>query len=74
MTGGQREILNVDIDVHVSVQIYFFCFFLMKDMMSTSSLKVKLLQIDVEIDDCCKKNLKGSIFMNLYSFNLYQNT
>lgn len=55
MTGGQREILNVDIDVHVSVQIYFFGFFLMKDMMSTSSLKVKLLQIDVEIDDCCKK-------------------
>lgn len=74
MTGGQREILNVDIDVHVSVQIYCFGFFLMKDMMSTSSLKVKLLQIDVEIDDCCKKKLKGSIFMNLYSFNLYQNT
>lgn len=41
-------------------------------MMSTRSLKVKLLQIDVEIDDCCKKKkLKGSIFMNLYPFHLY---
>lgn len=43
MTGGQGEILNVDIDVHVSVQIYFYGVFLMKDMMSTSSLKVELL-------------------------------
>lgn len=38
--GGRGKILNVDIDVYVSVQIYFYGFFLKKGMMSISSLKV----------------------------------
>lgn len=41
----------------------------MKDMMSTSSLKVKLLQIDVEIDDCCKKKIKKQYFHELILFS-----
>lgn len=42
----------------------------MKDMMSTSSLKVKLLQIvDVEIDNCCKKKIKRQYFHELVLFS-----
>lgn len=37
--------------------------------MSTSSLKVKLLQIDVEIGDCCKKKIKRQYFYELILFS-----
>lgn len=47
----------------------FWGFFLMKYMMSTSSLKVKLLQIDVEIGDCCKKKIKRQYFHELIFFS-----